>query len=217
MSATTVATMGLLFPDAGVMLSSSSQQCTPATFSNISLYGAEIQSVAASLTDAPIPPLVANFWPNRQPDATVRVCNVTITYTHPGWDDTINTWVQLPVVSSSLPEGGGSNGWNGRLLGVGGGGWVTGSHTDLALPAAKGFAAVATDGGHAASQRVEDWALVGGNNVNWHLLHDFASVALDDAATLGRGVVAAFYGEGPSKSYFSVSGLIFIRWFLALR
>ncbi|KAJ1325260.1 feruloyl esterase [Microdochium nivale] len=203
--------MSLLFAEAGALLSSSSQQCTPATFSNVSLYGAEIQSVAASLADAPLPAAVANFWPSRQPGATVRVCNVTITYTHPGWGDTINTFVQLPVgsssssSSSSLPEDGSGVdgvGWNGRLLGVGGGGWATGQHADLALPAAKGFATVATDGGHAGVQPVEDWALTG-VNINWYLLQDFASVALDDAATLGKGVVAAFYGERPSKSYYS--------------
>ncbi|KXJ87060.1 Tannase/feruloyl esterase [Microdochium bolleyi] len=166
----------------------------PSTFSGITLYGAEIQSVAAALADATSPPAVSNFWPVREdPPPTVQVCNVTVTYTHPGWADTIHTWVQLPV----------SEDWNGRLLGFGGGGWVTGHHGALALPAARGFAAVATDGGHSLDQSVDDWALLGGENVNWHLLHDFAAVALDDAATLGKEVVRKFYGESPRKSYFN--------------
>lgn len=42
----------------------------------------------------------------------VDYCNVAVTYTHPGWNDTIHTQVLLPAAAN----------WNGRYQGIGGGG-----------------------------------------------------------------------------------------------
>ncbi|KAL5593467.1 hypothetical protein FOBRF1_012569 [Fusarium oxysporum] len=114
-------------------------------------------------------------------------------YTHPGWNDTINTYVTLPV-----------SGWNGRFVGVGGGGWSTGDLPDLAQPASNGYAAVTTDGGHLLANRQElDWALDSTGNLNWPALQNFAAVSLDDAATLGKAVTAAYYGKKPRYSYWN--------------
>ena len=41
----------------------------------------------------------------------IDFCNVTVTYTHPGWNDEVNVYVWLPLEKN----------WNGRFLGQGGG------------------------------------------------------------------------------------------------
>jgi len=175
------------------------QLCRSDTFANLQLYGASINSVRTEVADVTGSRLNANVWPQSEP-ATATVCNVVISYTHLGWDDTVTVFVNLPA---STP-------WNGRLMGVGGGAWTTGTTGDLVLPASKGFAAVSTDGGHGRYFREPpaEWAFASPEKqtMNWYKLHDYASVALDDAAALGKQAVAAYFGKGPDYSYWSVSG-----------
>ncbi|KAF5019320.1 hypothetical protein F66182_8677 [Fusarium sp. NRRL 66182] len=166
--------------------------CASDTFSSIKLANAEMLSITANSTAVELPELPKNEWPSNSTE-TVPVCQVVIQYTHPGWNDTINTYVYLPV-----------SGWNGRFVGVGGGGWSTGDVSNLAQPAAKGYSAVTTDGGHLLANRQElDWALTSPGNLNWYELQNFAAVSLDDAATLGKAATAAFYGREPKYSYFN--------------
>lgn len=168
--------------------------CTDHTFRSIKLANAKILSISTNLTNAELPSFPTNEWPNNSTDP-FPVCQVTVQYTHPGWNDTINTYVTLPV-----------SGWNGRFVGVGGGGWSTGDLLDLAQPASNGYAAVTTDGGHLLANRQElDWALDSTGNLNWPALQNFAAVSLDDAATLGKAVTAAYYGKKPRYSYWNVS------------
>ncbi|EMC96003.1 hypothetical protein BAUCODRAFT_24966 [Baudoinia panamericana UAMH 10762] len=126
-----------------------------------------------------------------------QFCNVSIQYTHPGWNDTINVRVWLPM-----------DGWNGRFQGTGGGGWTTGAYqgstSDYVLPAvANGYAAANTDGGHDSNLAHPDWALSSPGNVNFFLLQDFASVALSDMTILGKQVTQSFYGRAPYRSYWN--------------
>ncbi|RYC89424.1 putative feruloyl esterase [Fusarium oxysporum f. sp. narcissi] len=166
--------------------------CTDHTFRSIKLANAKILSISTNLTNAELPSFPTNEWPNNSTDP-FPVCQVTVQYTHPGWNDTINTYVTLPV-----------SGWNGRFVGVGGGGWSTGDLPDLAQPASNGYAAVTTDGGHLLANRQElDWALDSTGNLNWPALQNFAAVSLDDAATLGKAVTAAYYGKKPRYSYWN--------------
>ncbi|KAF4440864.1 hypothetical protein F53441_12175 [Fusarium austroafricanum] len=166
--------------------------CTKDAFKSIKLDGAEILSISTNLTNAELPPKPTNEWPNNSTDP-FPVCQVTVQYTHPGWNDTINTYVMLPV-----------KGWNQRFVGVGGGGWSTGDVPDLAQPASKGYAAVTTDGGHLLANRQElDWAFTSPGNLNWPALQNFAAVSLDDAATLGKAVATAYYGKKPKYSYWN--------------
>ncbi|KAI9931158.1 hypothetical protein ASPWEDRAFT_34312 [Aspergillus wentii DTO 134E9] len=127
-------------------------------------------------------------------DSTLSFCNVTVTYTHPGWNDTIHVTVWLPL----------SN-WNERLQGSGGGGYAMRSDDDtLAEAVGLNYAVVATDGGHTpVSPNSESWSLDASGNVNMPLLKDFAYVALNDAAIIGKNVTNSFYGHGPRYSYWN--------------
>ncbi|KAL3447612.1 Tannase/feruloyl esterase [Aspergillus insuetus] len=139
----------------------------------------------------------AEFWDSPERHITgLDICNVTVTYTHPGWGDTIHVETWLPL-----------SGWNGRFQGSSGGGWVTGFKDGLALRASQGYAVSVTDGGHAADSGPDEWALnrngEGGESVNIHLLEDFASVALHELAVIGKQLVASFYGTPPAFSYWN--------------
>ncbi|KAL3430002.1 Tannase/feruloyl esterase [Aspergillus tetrazonus] len=127
--------------------------------------------------------------------AGLDACNVTVTYTHPGWDDTIHVETWLPL-----------SGWNGRFQASSGGGWMTGFTQGLAIRAAQGYAVSVTDGGHAAdSDRsgADEWALNEDGSVNAHLLEDFASLALHELALIGKALTEAFYGVPPAYSYWN--------------
>lgn len=168
-------------------------QCELSTFQSVELKGSKILNVTTKLHEnlSFEAPAEQNHYSNTVTD--LQACEVTITYTHPGYNDTVNTVVWLPSAEN----------WTGRFLGAGGGGWSTGPETNTTLPwaASEGFASVATDGGH-VGQDIE-WSLVSPENVNWVLLQDFASIALDDAATLGKTVTEAYYGKAPSYSYWN--------------
>jgi hypothetical protein len=168
-------------------------ECTASTFQDISLLGGQVLDITTqSRTNLSFSaPAEQNHYPKNI--TNLNVCEVTISYTHPGYNDTINTSVWLPS----------SENWKGRFLGAGGGGWSTGPEINTTLPwaASEGFAVVATDGGHLGPDIT--WSLVSPGNVNWVLLQDFASTALDDAATLGKAVTKAYYGREPSYSYWN--------------
>lgn len=173
--------------------------CTDDTFSALTIDHAEAFSVQTAVTnittlsdDTSFVP--KNFWPTSTVPTTL-VCQLTVQYSHSGWGDSVNTSIWLPMSD-----------WNGRLVGIGGGGWATGDTDNLGYPVSMGYVAVTTDGGHTqeSSDDYPDWAIVGDDNINWYLFQDFAAVALDDAATLAKKASAAIYGEEPSYSYWSV-------------
>lgn len=175
--------------------------CTDSTFMSIRLENAEILSVSANVSDVTLPDWPTNEWPTKLTDS-VTACKVTVQYTHPGWDDIINTYVWLPV-----------SGWNGRFMGVGGGGWSTGNIEDLGPPLSKGYAAATTDGGHLLANMQElSWAHTSPGNLNWPALQNFAAVSLDDAATLGKDVATAFYGKRPKYSYWNAGDPARLRY-----
>jgi hypothetical protein len=167
--------------------------CEASSFQNLELPGGEILNIATQIhTNLSFQaPAEQNHYAIAVKD--LNACEVTVTYTHPGYNDTINTVVWLPS-----PED-----WTGRLLGAGGGGWSAGPETNTTLPwaASEGFVAIATDGGHVGQDI--SWSLTSPGNVNWVLLENLASVALDDAATLGKAVTHSYYGKVPSYSYWN--------------
>ncbi|OJJ88202.1 uncharacterized protein ASPGLDRAFT_78800 [Aspergillus glaucus CBS 516.65] len=115
---------------------------------------------------------------------TINFCNITVTHTHPGWNDTINTQA------------------------LGGGGYSTGfGSIYLTYAVSKGFASASTDGdvavGEGAIPTNLSWALSNKENVNWFLLEDYASKATNDMAVIGKQVTKSYYQAAPSYSYFS--------------
>ncbi|KAM3068381.1 hypothetical protein ACMFMG_009518 [Clarireedia jacksonii] len=126
---------------------------------------------------------------------SISFCNVSLVYTHPGEGDKINVQVWLPAASS----------WNQRFMGTGGGALATGTFDRALSPAiASGYSAASTDGGHNPNLlSAEPWALISPGNVNLYLLQDFASVALNDMAVIGKAVTESFYGVKPKYSYWN--------------
>ena len=51
--------------------------------------------------------------------------------------------------------------------------------------------------------QAEHWAVPSPGNINWVLLQDFASTALDDMTNLGKDIVAKFYGKVVKYSYWN--------------
>jgi feruloyl esterase len=93
-----------------------------------------------------------------------------------------------------LPEN-----WNGRLLGLGGGGWAGNIVLATAAPAlARGYATAQTDGGH-VSPNGADTAWVAGNP---DALTDFSHRAVHLMTTTGKAVVAQYYGKSATRHYF---------------
>jgi hypothetical protein len=113
--------------------------------------------------------------------------------TSPGQVDNITVIMQLPEVSK----------WNGRLAAAGGGGWSALKGETATIPAVDaGFAVVETDAGVTVnSSSSAAWALSSPGNPDLQRLNTFASVAYHDAAMIGKEIVAAFYGQPASYSY----------------
>jgi hypothetical protein len=159
--------------------------CSANTIAYPKLFGAQILALSAYERHNYSLPLLKI--------TSLNFCNVNITYTHPGYNDSINIQVWLPLT-----------GWNERFQGTGGAGYATGVMDQALAPAvAQGYAAVSTDGGHAVDALTESWALVSSGNVNFDLLEDFASIALNDMTVLGKAVTKSYYGMAPNFSYWN--------------
>jgi hypothetical protein len=149
--------------------------CNASAIPYPSVFGADIISLSANIVQNFSQDVYYQLYYNH-PSATVRdvdFCNITVTYTHPGHNDTINVETWFPL-----------NTWNGRLQALGGGGWVAGRFvlTDVGMAGAvgEGYVATTTDAGVGSSLIPDPWALTSPGNVNLYALQDFASVALND-------------------------------------
>ncbi|KAK7948604.1 uncharacterized protein PG986_009490 [Apiospora aurea] len=188
--------------------------CEPASFTFPTLTGAELLAVEAHVVANYSMPTPPGFDTAFNKDHTAGTppqafCNVTVAHTHPGQHDRIHTYVWLPLPP---PKGdGGGVPWNNVMLSIGGGGggggffqtghWIW-SH---AAAVSEGYAVVSTDGGHTTQNSGDPatWALAGEGNVDLYALQNFASVALRDAAVVGKHVAASFYGKRPDKAYYA--------------
>jgi hypothetical protein len=90
--------------------------------------------------------------------------------------------------------------WNGRMQGVGNGGFAGSlSFSGMAQELRRGYAAATTDTGHnAATTPGATWALGHPQKVI-----DFGYRAIHETAVAAKALIAAFYGEGPRHSYFN--------------
>ena len=86
--------------------------------------------------------------------------------------------------------------WNGKFQMVGGGGFAgVISYGAMATALRRGYATASTDTGHSTPGGA--WALGRPD-----LITDFAYRAIHETTLKSKAVVEAFYGNGPSKSYF---------------
>jgi len=91
------------------------------------------------------------------------------------------------------------DGWNGRLQGLGNGGFAgLIDHFELGAAVARGYAATATDAGHTGSPIDAGWALGHPQKVV-----DFGHRGIHEMTSMAKLVVQKFYGAGPSHSYFA--------------
>ena len=88
--------------------------------------------------------------------------------------------------------------WNGKMLGLGGGGWAGNVRIETAAPGlAQGYATAQTDGGHATTGPWDTaWA------ANPESITDFSYRAIHLMTAVGKQVVARYYGKPQSKAYY---------------
>ena len=123
-------------------------------------------------------------------DGASALCRVTAVVTHPPADDKVKVWIALPL-----------KGWNGRFMGIGGGGMSGGSEGSVRAPASAGYVAAATDTGHEGGSG--SFALDANNRHNWMLIRDNAYLGIHDMTVTAKAVATALYGKPPRHSYFN--------------
>ncbi|KAL5906855.1 hypothetical protein ACKVV1_011258 [Pyricularia oryzae] len=177
-----------------------SSLCSPSSFPSLSLVGAEILSITAT-------PVAETrnvvYGTIRTPVVPMQLdyCNVTVSYTHPGYDDLINVEAWLPS-----PEA-----WNERIWATGGGGFRAGRDPQgnydsaMAMALSEGYATTSTDAGTeaGAAPTFGDWGLLSAGNLDVVRYGNFAGRSLEKQALLGRQAVAAYYGRAHRFSYFA--------------
>ncbi len=122
--------------------------------------------------------------------ANPAICRVTAITTHPPAGDKIKIWLAIPT----------SN-WNGRFLGMGGGGFSGGNATSVNQPVSLGYASGATDTGHDGGSG--SFALDENGRLNWQLVRDNAHVGIHEMTVTGKALTQAMYGAAPKYSYFN--------------
>ena len=151
-------------------------RCVASTFATPTLFGAEFLSIEANVVpnysfDVP------RGWTYSQPALNVQnvtFCNVTVTYTHTGQNDTLHAEAWLPS----------ENNYNGRLQSLGGSGWTPGryilTYAGMINAVANGYASVTTDAGIPETASPAEWLLTTPGNINTNALQNFGQVSLDD-------------------------------------
>ncbi|KAH8879043.1 putative feruloyl esterase [Thozetella sp. PMI_491] len=123
----------------------------------------------------------------------ISFCNVTLQYSHRGWNDNITVSVWLPL-----------EGWNGRMIGIGGSGWsALSAFSSMAPPIGNGSIAVGTDGGHSLeTPGSEAWFLDADSRVNYMYTQTFFAVAEAEANIIGKKITTDLFDQPPLYSYF---------------
>ncbi|KAI8936179.1 hypothetical protein NX059_006612 [Plenodomus lindquistii] len=173
--------------------------CSPAGIPLPTLFGAEFLSITASPVVNYTSPPASYINNGRAPTTPISFCNVTLTHTHPGYNDTLRTQIWLPLTSA----------WNGRFQMAAGGGWVAGydagSFGQMSGAVNDGYATSTVDAGvqTATSFTPEAWALKSPGNVDYNTLETFAYKSLHDGALATKSIIESFYGREPAYSYWN--------------
>jgi hypothetical protein len=118
------------------------------------------------------------------------ICRVTAITTHPPAGDKVKIWIGIPTAN-----------WNGRFLGVGGGGFSGGNPGGVNQPVALGYASGSTDAGHDGGSG--SFGLDANGKLNWQAIRDFGHVGIHEMTVTGKALAEAMYGAAPRYSYFN--------------
>ncbi|KKK22685.1 hypothetical protein AOCH_001140 [Aspergillus ochraceoroseus] len=168
--------------------------CSPRTLNVPVIPEAEVLGFTAAPVHnyIPVDPDFHVSHGSRGPD----FCNVTITLTHPGGEDTVFVSIWLP-----------RHGWNGRYQATGGGGLAVGHDLAMYQPVLNGYASSSTDGGltlkHTVDPQLGSWALHKNGTLNEPLLVNIGWRAIHDAAVASKSIIRQFYGIDPHYSYYT--------------
>lgn len=176
--------------------------CNSAAITQPSVFGAQILSLEATAVQShtftnPFFTILRDQGASLA--SPVDFCNVTITHTHLGKNDTLRTQIWLPTDPS----------WNGRIQMGGGGGWAAGLDDLAAVTMSKalsqGYVTAGVDGGVPTDNFLSPaaWALTSPGNVDYNRLQDFAAIALHDGALFTKAVTASFYSQAADYSYWN--------------
>lgn len=136
-------------------------------------------------------------------DGAYESCRMTIEVAIPLAPNVVTVWLVLPAQH-----------WNGRFLGLGGGGWLPGFPAALDAGASLGFATAITNAGRPydlSTDPQELGRMVGRNDfllnarglLDWTELQNFAYRGIHEMTVVGKAVTAEFYGVQPRYAYFS--------------
>jgi hypothetical protein len=148
--------------------------------------------------------------------ASMRLHNATVTsaraipagsFTPPGGRQLNNLPAFCRVEGTIKPSGDSdirfelwmpADGWNGKLQGMGNGGYAGAiDFNGLAAMVTRGYAAAATDTGHRGTATDATWALGHPQKVI-----DFGYRAIHETAYNAKAILGGFYGDAPARSYF---------------
>jgi feruloyl esterase len=147
---------------------------------------ARTESAGRPIADARAPDMMG--MPKAGPPITPKVgfCRVAGTI-RPETGSKVNFEVWLPA-----------NGWNGRLHGIGNGGFAGAiQYVELAAAVDQGHAAVSTDTGHEGDMLDGAWA-----KDNPVAIRDFGWRAVHVSTLAAKAIVRAYYGKDATRSYF---------------
>ena len=92
-----------------------------------------------------------------------------------------------------------ASGWNGKLQGIGNGGFAgLIDYYQIGAAMKKGYAATATDAGHSGSPIDASWALGHPEKVV-----DFGHRGIHEMTRVAKAVIQSYYGSNPKHSYFA--------------
>jgi feruloyl esterase len=93
--------------------------------------------------------------------------------------------------------------WNGKLVGIGGGGMAGNVKLETAAPnLARGYATAQTDMGHPSPDALDPaWALAAPGKLNEEKVIDFGHRATHLMTVVGKDVVRTYYGRAQSRAY----------------
>ena len=150
-------------------------RCDPSTFTPPELNGVTISNIYANTVDNYTYPILDGWRYSQEsdPSAVASFCNVTITYTHPSYNDSIGVEMWFPLER-----------WNERLQAIGGGGWAAGrfvlAYAGMLGAVADGYATVSTDAGVDGIADFTSWILNGDGNFNLAALESFGHTSLHE-------------------------------------